>query len=151
MTLINNPTDPPYCTGETTTRGLQVALVQLAGWCQARLGELPAEHCTAIETHAPAQEPPDAETLIAVAIWQNYRTVRGVRSIRIGWDWAKRELGPGHPEWPVTVSKLVINARNIIRFAGNMPADFRAYRKRQLDTFTNFMNRTDGEQGQQSE
>lgn len=147
--LVAEPVDPPYCTAETTVRGLHAALAQMHAWCEARLSEMPEENRAAINQHMPAAELPDAEMLGVVAVWQNYRTVRAVRSVRIGFDWAKRELGPGHPEWDVTVGKLVIAGRNLIKHAANMPSDFRAVRQRQLNTFMNFMRQANGEDGAQ--
>lgn len=147
---MNLMTPPPYPTGETTTRALAFMLGELHRWCEQRLSELEPESQEMIRTQVPVNEPPDAETLQACSIWQNYRTLRTLRSIRIGWDWAVRELGPGHPEFALSVGKLVINGRTAIRHAPTMASDFRAYRKRQIDAFNAYMRQVNGDGDQQT-
>ena len=117
---------PPFVTEETTARGLYAALVKLREWIAI------AEECydpadvAASRAQAPLNPLPDVELMAAISIWQLYRMIRAVRSIRIGYDYMKREYGDDGRVYPMYMAKLILGARTSLNFTFTTPADFRA-------------------------
>lgn len=145
---------PPFVTEETTLRRLHGALVKLHEWGKMVEACIEPDVLSTIDRQVPAADVPEYDVLVgATSVWQQYRTIRSVRAVRIAYDWAVREF-EGHPSLNQQMIRLLMSVRSVLRFACTTPSEFRANAATQgarMQSFINNVFGAGGGQGQQGE
>jgi hypothetical protein len=139
---------PPFVTEETTIRRLHAALVELQTWSKTIEACLDPAVLASVDKQMPPADVPEYDLLVAAtSVWQQYRTIRSVRAVRIAYDWATREFD-NHPSLNQQMIRLLMSVRSVLRFACTTPSEFRANAATQGQRMQNFINGVFGAGGQ---
>lgn len=130
---------PPYLNELTTTAGLHAALVELSGWIWDRVAEAGNDRLTSDMSRLLESSISDVALLRAVSVWQNYRTLKFIRGVRISWDYIQREYPVGHLRRDAMVANLLYAAAQVIKAAFHTPTDISAARQAQDDSLQNYI------------
>ena len=130
---------PPYLNELSTTADMYAALGELNSWIWRQADALKHEQLTASLHQLLEPGLPDLSLLRAVSVWQNYRTLKFIRGIRISWDYMQREYPVGHLRRESTLISLLIAAAKTINVAFTMPSDISAARQSQDRALTQYI------------
>ena len=130
--MHTTPSDtPPYLSELSTTADMYSALQQLVVWIRHQTDRMNDPALTKRMLGILEPTLPDLALLRSVSVWQNYRTLKFIRGVRISWDYLQREYPPGHLQRDRILVSLLFAAAHTVNHAFKTPTDMSAARQSQ--------------------
>lgn len=130
---------PPYLSEFSTTADMYSALTQLVQWTWDQVAIMKNDALTSSMSAMLDPSLPDLSLLRAVSVWQNYRTLKFIRGVRISWDYIQREFPPGHLQRDRLIASLLVATAQTINCAFKTPTDLSAARQAQDQSLHNYI------------